>query len=389
MPMEAILRGSTEKENIGDRLMSSVAGRFLQEVGFERTYRLSHWSRRYRSLPEPHKIEGIFDLGAVYYCDSFRKPVGERIRRSIRFNRAFPRATNVYLPCSWGPYRGKDHTLVKRLTRDAIVFARDRISLDYLNEALGSERARFCPDLAFLCGPEDPRAGADLLRQLGVSGGEPLLGLIPNARCAEEGVTPLRDTAVYRGHLEYVVRWAGQNGFRVIGISHMVDTDRDRLLLEGLGIPIARSDSPPTTRSVIANLSVAVCSRYHGLVNCLVHGVPPVSLGWQHKYRGLMDHFDLLDFDQPIAGDRAELGARLESLTASRERTAERIRGRLEASRSEIRSRMGWLSGQFGGPPTVLEGSIRIDEAGIETLRLPRASRIARLRLRVKRLAGH
>jgi len=388
MPMEVILRGSTETENIGDRLMSAVAGRLLRDVGVERTYRLSHWDRRYHSLPEPNKIEGVLDLGNVYYCDSWPHPVRERIRRSIDFNRAFRRATIVYLPCSWGPYRREDHTLVNRLTRDAIVFARDRISLDYLNEALGSERARFCPDLAFLSGPEEPRAGADLLRQLGVSIGEPLLGLIPNVRCAEEGITPLRDPAVYRGHLEYVVRWAGENGLRVVGISHMVDTDRDRKLLEGLGIPIVRCDSPSIIRSVIANLSAAVCSRYHGLVNCLVHGVPPVALGWHHKYRGLMQHFDLLDFDQPLAGDRAELGARLELLTASRERFAEQIRGRLEASRSEIRSRMGWLSSQLGGPSTVLEGPIRIDDGGIETAPLPRASRIARLRLRVKRLAG-
>jgi hypothetical protein len=387
--METILRGSTETENIGDRLMSAVAGRLLRDMGVERTYRLAHVDRRYDSVPEPDRIGGLLDLGNVYYCDSWPQPVGVRIRQSIKFNRAFRRATVVYLPCGWGPYRRQDAGLLERLTRDAIVFARDRISLDYLNDALGSERGRFCPDLALLCGPEEPRAGVETLRQLGVSIGEPLLGLIPNARCAEAGVTPLRDPSVYRGHLEYVVRWAGENGFQVVGISHMVDTDRDRRLLEGLGIPIVRSDSPPAIRSVIANLSAAVCSRYHGLVNCLVHGVPPLSLGWQHKYRGLMEHFGLLEFDQPLTGDRAELGARLASLTASRERLVEQIRGKLETSRSEIRSGMGWLSGRLGGPSTVLEGPIRIDDAGIETVPLPPASRTARLRRRLERLAGY
>jgi len=216
--------------------MSAVAGRLLEDMGVERTYRLAHWDRRYDSVPEPHKIEGLLDLGNVYYCDSGPQPVGKRIRRSIKFNRAFRLATIVYLPCGWGPYRREDHALLEELTRDAIVFARDRISLDYLNETLGSERGRFCPDLALICEPEEPRAGAEMLRQLGVSIGKPLLGLIPNARCAEEGVTPLRDPSVYRGHLEYVVRWAGENGLQLVGISHMVDTDRDRRLLEGLGI---------------------------------------------------------------------------------------------------------------------------------------------------------
>jgi hypothetical protein len=356
-------------------------------MGVERTYRLSHWERRYDSVPGPDEIEGLLDLGNVYYCDSWPQPVSERIRRSIKFNRAFRRATVVYLPCGWGPYRREDHGLLEELTRDAIVFARDRISLEHLNETLGSEHGRFCPDLALLCGPEEPRAGAEMLRQLGVPIGEPLLGLIPNARCAEEGVTPISDPSVYRGHLEYVVRWARASGLPVVGISHMVDTDRDRRLLEGLGIPIVQSDSPPAIRSVIANLSAAVCSRYHGLINCLVHGVPPISLGWQHKYRGLMEHFDLLELDQPLTGERAELGARLESLTASRERLVEQIRARLEASRSEIRAAMGRLSGRLGGPSTVLQGPIRIDEGAIETEPLPGESRIARLRRRVKRLA--
>jgi len=387
--MEVILRGSAETENIGDRLMSAVAGRLVRDVGFQRTYRLSHWDRRYHSVPEPDRIRAILDLGNVYYCDSWPQPVHERIQRSMKFNRAFQRATVVYLPCGWGPYRREDQALVDRLTRDAIVFARDPISLDYLNQTVGAERARFCPDVAFLCEPQDPGAGADQLLKLGVPLGEPVLGLIPNARCTEEGVTPLRNPADYRGHLEYVVRWAAENGLHVVGISHMVDTDRDRRLLEGLGIPIVQSDSPTAIRSVVANLSAAVCGRYHGLVNCLVHGVPPISLGWQHKYRGLMTHFDLLEFDQPLTGDRAELGARLESLIADRERLVEQIRCRVEECRSEIRSQMGWLSGRLGGPSTVLAGPIRIDDAGIETEPLPREPRIARLRRRIKRLAGY
>jgi hypothetical protein len=387
--MKAVLRGSTETENVGDRLMSAVAGRLLRDVGAERTYRLSHWERRYDAIPAPHEVEALLDLGNVYYCDSWPQPIAERLRRSIEFNRAFRRASVVYLPCGWGPYRREDHGLLEKLTRDAIVFARDRISLDYLNEALGSERGRFCPDLALLCEPEEPGVGADLLRQLGVSIDEPLLGLIPNARCVEEGVTPLADPSVYRRHLEDAVRWAGKQGLVVVGVSHMVDTDRDRRLLEGLGIPVVRSDSPRAIRSVIANLSVAVCSRYHGLVSCLVHGVPPLSLGWQHKYRGLMDQFELQELDHPLTGASAELGARLEMLTGSRERLVERIRGRLEASRSEIRSGMGWLSGRLGGPSNVLEEPIRIDDGAIETARLPRESRIERLRRRVRRLAGY
>jgi hypothetical protein len=48
------------------------------------------------------------------------------------------------------------------------VFARDRISLRFLNEALGEDRAVLCPDLALMCQPEDPAIGRRLLSELGL-----------------------------------------------------------------------------------------------------------------------------------------------------------------------------------------------------------------------------
>jgi hypothetical protein len=384
--LDAVLRGSTENQNIGDRLMWTVADALLRDMRVAGAYRFAHWDRRFDAVPDQRKVHVLFDLGNVYYCDSWPQPVRDRIRRSIQFNRAFRQATVVYLPCGWGPYRREDRLLLRQLTHNSVVFARDRISLDYLNEALESELGILCPDLALMCAREEPNTGAELLVKLGVSTCEPLMGLIPNARCIENGVTPLKDPVDYRKHLQRVTEWARRNGYQLVGISHMVDTDRDRKLLDGLGIPMIESNDPSAIRSVIANLSVAVCSRYHGLVNCLVHGVPVVSLGWQHKYRGLMEYFELPQFDHPLAQSSGQLLDRLQTVALSRDRLSQQIRGKLEQARSDIRVRMGWLSRRLGGPSSVLMSPVGFNGSEIETVSSVRSNSGVRVLRFIKRL---
>jgi polysaccharide pyruvyl transferase WcaK-like protein len=363
----AVLRGSTESQNIGDRLMWGVADALLRDLNATETHRFTHWDKRFDAVPNLGNVDAVFDLGNVYYCDSFQQSLRDRVRRAIRFNRAFRQSQIVFLPCGWGPFRRADWPLIRELTRDAIIFAREQISLDYINDALGGERAHLCPDLALMCEAATPDIGQELLRNLGLADGDPLLGLIPNVRCIEQGVTPLSDPSIYYNHLKAVTAWSRANGYQVVGISHMVDTDRDRKLMEGLGVPIVQSNDPLTVRSVIANLSVAVGSRFHGLVNCLVHGVPVVSLGWQHKYRGLMQGFDLSDFDHPLDQSCDQLTERLVGLTSARERLATQISNRLLKARECILENMGRLSVALGGPSRVLTSSVRFESTEIKT----------------------
>ncbi len=367
-PAEVVLRGSTENQNIGDRLMWAATSALLRDMGVITTYRFTHWDRRFDAVPRPNRVDALLDLGNVYYCDSWPQPLRDRMRRCLRFNRTFRNAALVYLPCGWGPYHREDWPQLKELTRRAIVFARDPISLGYINEALDSDQATLCPDLAFMCQSADMTVGAELLQHLGFSLREPILGLIPNARCVEEGVTPLRDPSIYHRHLRQAVTWAHTNGYQVVGISHMVDTDRDRKLLVGLDVPIVESNDPTTVRSIIANLSLAVCSRYHSLVNCLVHGVPAVSLGWQHKYRGLMEHFRLSELDHPLEQRSEQLSDRLGHLSRSRNRISHEIREKVQQARATIHTEMSRLSRHLGGPAEVFKEPVPFESDEIRTV---------------------
>jgi hypothetical protein len=207
-------------------------------------------------------------------------------------------------------------------------------------------------------------------------------------RCVEPGVTPLQDPSAYRRLLEEVVRWARENGAPVVGISHMLETDRDARLLEGLGIPVVRSDDPAEVRSIIANLSLAVCSRYHGLVNCFIHGVPVISLGWQHKYRGLMDVFDLVAFDHPITESPPDLRARLDALHADRPALSRRIVTKLREARETIQREMNGLNERLGGGDPVLTELVSVRAEPIVTAPPRRASFLHRIRQRIRWRTG-
>jgi hypothetical protein len=365
--------------------MSAVAAALFRDLGVECSHRLDHKGRGLEYIRDLHKVKVVFDLGNVHYCDTWPKPLEQRLQSSIRFNRAVPAAALVFLPSSWGPYRPAHRALLDELTKGAIVFGRDRYSVRCLNETLEEERAVLCPDLALLCEREDPAVGRQILLELGLSNEAPILGLIPNSRCVEAGITPLSDPAQYHCHLRAAVRWAVRNEYQVVGISHMVGTNRDARLLDELGIPVFQSDQPTQVRSVMANLSAAVCSRYHGLVNCLVHGVPPVSLGWHAKYRGIMDLFGLFDFDHPLEQSEGDLIARLDALSTGRAGLVRQLGDRLQTARNEIRGCMRSMSARIGGPTEVLANPVIVDDVAADNLMPGRPTRLQKLWRRARR----
>jgi len=164
----------------------------------------------------------------------------------------------------------------------------------------------------------------------------------------------------------------------------MLETDCDALLLEGLGVPVVRSDDPAEVRSVIANFSLAVCSRYHGVINCLIHGVPVISLGWQHKFRGLMEIFDLAGYDHPITEPTPDLRARLDTLHADRAALSRQISAKLGEARETIRREMNGLNQKLGGSDPVLTGLVPVRAGPIATAPPRRASFLRRFRRRIR-----
>lgn len=58
-------------------------------------------------------------------------------------------------------------------------------------------------------------------------------------------------------------------------------------------------------KGVVAQSSVVVASRYHTVIAALSLEKPTISIGWHHKYRGVLGLFGLEDWDMPV--DKLEL----------------------------------------------------------------------------------
>ena len=206
----------------------------------------------------------------------------------------------TFLPATWGRLEQSHKGTLSALVGEADLLVRDRYSASNINDILGSDKAVYCPDLTFLYQRGEPDIAKRYLEKVFVDPTKPLLGIIPNVRCIQDGVSPLVDS---RHYLEFLARsrdWAVMRGFNVLGISHMVDTDRDLFILRELEIDPLPSDALEVVRATIANLTVCISSRYHGLTSCLSHGVPVLSLGWHHKYRNLMEDMSLGRWHVPV-----------------------------------------------------------------------------------------
>lgn len=56
---------------------------------------------------------------------------------------------------------------------------------------------------------------------------------------------------------------------------------------------INRDLDPRELRTIIRHADIAVTGRFHGMVSALEVGTPPVVVGWSHKYREVLDQFNL------------------------------------------------------------------------------------------------
>ena len=275
--------------------MRQVAFQLIKSLGFETIHLANHTEVPKELSGLAHEVDAIFVLGSIQYSDAWPSPtLQDRIERSIRFHRYFPKAKVVFLPATWGAFERHHKLALAELVDGATVLVRDRFSAESINGLLGKNVAHYCPDLAFLYPTTNAANAAPFLKKLFKDTTRPLLGIIPNQRCIQQSVTPLPRPRDYFEILSKFRDLGTQRGFNVVGISHMINTPCDAILLKELNIPcvISRSKLEPI-RAVIANLNFCVCSRYHGLISCLSHKVPLIALGWHHKYRNLMNDFGL------------------------------------------------------------------------------------------------
>jgi colanic acid/amylovoran biosynthesis protein len=88
-------------------------------------------------------------------------------------------------------------------------------------------------------------------------------------------------------------------------------------------------------KRLIALCDMVVVSRFHAMVAALAAGVPPLVLGWSHKYTEVMNDFELAEgaFNFDIA-DKFDLPAEVDNMRGRLEVIRARISGNLDRVRA-------------------------------------------------------
>ncbi len=210
-----------------------------------------------------------------------------------------------------GPFEGRLNRALAKviLPRMAAIIARGEHTA-VMVEDLGIPVERGV-DLAFAL-EVDMRGVDALLERLGLarpSGGR--IGVCPS-EVARRSVASLegQDETSYETSLAAVIDRIAADGLEVVLIPHSLRPETDAP--HNNDLPLCRRiealTAPETAvhvvdaelhadelRLVISTCDVLVTSRFHGMISALAVGVPPLVLGWGHKYREVLELFGMLD----------------------------------------------------------------------------------------------
>jgi len=292
--------------------------------------------RRY-GMVRLRDIDALVDVSGSVFSDHW--PIGWT-EAFLELARNYRRrgAPVLLLPQMFGPYRdpARIKAIRELVATCALVFARDRFSLQNLTAAAGAQpHVRWAPDITiFHDPPPELRQAAAAERERNGH----YACLVPNARILDQG----RDAwgGCYVERMAATARWLQARGLRARIVLHETK-GQDRPLADAIrqaaGDPapeLVYEADPWRLKALIGASRLLVASRFHSLVAALAAGVPAVALGWAHKYDGLLADFDAQELQHRPADSGDQL---LEMLAPLLDDAAwNRWHGRLAAARARM-----------------------------------------------------
>jgi colanic acid/amylovoran biosynthesis protein len=281
-----------------------------------------HASFTYASIPK--HFDAILDVSGFAYSDKWG--IG-RSSKLLSLVEAAQRVEIPYIlmPQAWGPFCDE---LNARLVADAVqqtelCYARDRVSLDRLNDLVGEKRnVLLCPDITLLFEPyaADRFEAVANQNEIDMEKGE-FVAVAPNMRVYER-MKADNGCNKYVDILCNVVRKVTNNEKEVLLIPHEVNegsgkpyTDDRKICIEVTdrvenGQMISWIDAELRARdlkALIGGSEILIGSRFHSLVAALSQEVPSIAIGWAQKYPELMRDFGQEEFSykyEEISGSK-------------------------------------------------------------------------------------
>lgn len=253
----------------------------------------------------------------------------------------------INLAQALGPFKNPLVRLSARLflPRCARIYARGAVTAEHLRDlGLPADRWERADDVAFLYKPEYSLSAENdaLIDMLGArldarrAAGDVIVGLVPSSLVLTKVTKTGRD---YLAVLLDVVHDLGA-GYHFIVLPNATRqgretaTNNDLWAIAQLKARAAATLTPEElaridmvdvdvntagTRRLIARCDVLLTSRFHGMISALCLGVPPVVVGWSHKYAEVLAEFDLARYAVDFADAEADVAALVREVLAQRE----------------------------------------------------------------------
>ncbi|WP_029136102.1 polysaccharide pyruvyl transferase family protein [Nakamurella lactea] len=319
------------------------------------------WLLRPAGLRALHDADLVADLSGISFVDGRRFVV-------IVYN-----ALVVWVPmllgtpvvkCSqaMGPFKTRVNRLLAGFTlkRLARVCPRGSVTESYVR-SLGLKNVTPAGDMAFTMQvPDDVREAAR--KDLAARGDGPYLTLSPSQVVATycEG----KDIPYPQIMADFIDRVGEATGLRVVMIAHSAQANK------GVGhmndLPLCRDIAalvrnpgnltffddelmPTTLRAIIGESEAIVASRFHAMISALTEKVPPLVIGWSHKYGEVLAPFELAEsaitYDELVDADT--IVARTVQVLADRDAVIERIEQNLPAAQAASMTNFDVLSDEL------------------------------------------
>lgn len=307
-------------------------------------------------LPAPvralRRCRALFDVSGISFHDGRLAVVAYNLL--CVWPAVLLRIPVIRLSQAMGPFRHPVNRQSARwVTRRSFhTFARGRLTADYLAKLqVPPDTWSVAPDVAFAYRPEysltvenDDRV-AKLVERLEQvrTGGADVVALVPSSLVNRKMANDGRD---YVTLLWRLVRDLHQRGTHVLvmpnatraGVAATRNNDitvvtqlRERITAQPDGIDpdaVSYVDFDVNTagiRSLTERCTLLITSRFHAMVAALALGVPPVVMGWSHKYEEVLEMFGCETHSIDFSRAERELFPMVERLLTDHETARKRI----------------------------------------------------------------
>lgn len=193
----------------------------------------------------------------------------------------------ILMPQAFGPFQKKTiDTLIKKAVDNSdLVFAREKVSFDYLVDVVGERpNLKMAVDFTNIVEGIVPEEFDQETNRFCI---------VPNYRMIDK--TSKADSDAYLLFMIEVTRYAYEKVQKPFILVH--EGANDLMLAEKIrdavsqDVQIIKESHPLKIKGILGVSSGTVGSRFHGLVSAFSQGTPALATGWSHKYQMLFQDY--------------------------------------------------------------------------------------------------